>query len=63
MLSRIENYSLTNVYGYRIQKPIFYECKFKESKLYDTREERKSVKTGKTILFPIYDKLDKAKSF
>ena len=63
MLSRIENYSLTNVYSYGIQKPIFYECKFKASKPYDTREESKSAKTVKAILFPICDKQDKAKTF
>ena len=63
MLSRTENYSLTNVYGYGIQKPIFYECKFKASKPYDTREESKRLKKVKAILFPIYGKPDKAKMF
>ena len=63
MLYRTKNYSLTNFYGYRIQKPIFYECKFKESKPYDTREERKSIKIVKAIPYPIYDKQDKDKPF
>ena len=32
-------------------------------KTYDMREEAKSIKTIKSILFPIYDKQDKAKTF
>ena len=51
MLSRTNNYSLTNVYNYGIQKPFFYECKFKAIKPYDTREESKSARIGKIIQF------------